>query len=121
MDGVTMTKFPPAKDHPVLPCFVSCAFFVLRVQNRMKLALIVTVVVCALVFLLLPDNSQGGKTKKGPLVTEKVCFNWVLNFTIARLPRSRLTANCFVNYDRLFALAGDLSNRAGNFLIFLRG
>lgn len=93
----------------------------LRVQNRMKLALIVTVVVCALVFLLLPDNSQGGKTKKGPLVTEKVCVNWVLNFTIARLPRSRLTANCFVNYDRLFGLAGDLSNRAGNFLIFLRG
>jgi len=83
--------------------------------------LVVTVVVCALVFLLLPDNSQGGKTKKGPLVTEKVCVNWVLNFTIARLPRSRLTANCFVNYDRLFGLAGDLSNRAGNFLIFLRG
>ena len=40
----------------------------------------------------------------------------LLNFTIARLPRSRLTANCFVNYDRLFGLAGDLSNRAGNFL-----
>lgn len=47
----------------------------LRVQNRMKLALVVTVVVCALVFLLLPDNSQGGKTKKGPLVTEKVFFD----------------------------------------------
>ena len=72
----------------------------LRVQNRMKLALIVTVVVCALVFLLLPDNSQGGKTKKGPLVTEKVCVNWVLNFTIGGLqPISRDTDNNAAMYN----------------------
>ena len=51
----------------------------LRVQTIMKIALVVSIVACSLVFLLLPDNSEGGKTKKGPLVTEKVCVNWVLN------------------------------------------
>lgn len=41
----------------------------------MKIAVVVTFAICVLVFLLLPDDSQAGKTKKGPLVTEKVGFN----------------------------------------------
>lgn len=38
----------------------------------MKIAVVVTLAICVLVFLLLPNDSQAGKTKKGPLVTEKV-------------------------------------------------
>lgn len=41
----------------------------------MKIAVIVSLGVLALVFLLLPDNLEAGKTKKGPLVTEKVFFD----------------------------------------------
>ena len=42
----------------------------------MKIAVIVSLGVLALVFLLLPDNLEAGKTKKGPLVTEKVCAGY---------------------------------------------
>ena len=38
----------------------------------MKITIVIAFAICALVFLLLPDDSQAGKTKKGPLVTEKV-------------------------------------------------
>lgn len=43
-----------------------------RALTIMKIAAVVTFAICALVFLLLPDDSQAGKTKKGPLVTQKV-------------------------------------------------
>lgn len=43
-----------------------------RALRIMKIAAVVTFAICALVFLLLPDDSQAGKTKKGPLVTQKV-------------------------------------------------
>ena len=44
-----------------------------RAFTIMKIVAVVSFAICALVFLLLPDDSQAGKTKKGPLVTEKVC------------------------------------------------
>ena len=43
-----------------------------RAFTIMKIVVVVSFAICALVFLLLPDDSQAGKTKKGPLVTEKV-------------------------------------------------
>lgn len=43
-----------------------------RARKIMKITLVIAFAICALVFLLLPDDSQAGKTKKGPLVTEKV-------------------------------------------------
>ena len=43
-----------------------------RALRIMKIAAVVTFAICALVSLLLPDDSQAGKTKKGPLVTQKV-------------------------------------------------
>lgn len=46
-----------------------------RALRIMKIAAVVTFAICALVFLLLPDDSQAGKTKKGPLVTQKVYFD----------------------------------------------
>jgi len=42
--------------------------------NIMKIAIVCMVIGC-LVFLLLPEKSDGGKTKKGPLVTAKVFFD----------------------------------------------
>lgn len=49
---------------------VRCMTF--RAFTIMKIVVVVSFAICALVFLLLPDDSQAGKTKKGPLVTEKV-------------------------------------------------
>ena len=43
-----------------------------RTFRVVKIIMLVTFAICTLVFLLLPGDSQGGKTKKGPLVTEKV-------------------------------------------------
>ena len=43
-----------------------------RARKIMKITIVIAFAICALVFLLLPDDSQAGKTKKGPLVTEKV-------------------------------------------------
>lgn len=48
-----------------------------RTFTIMKIVMVVSFAICALVFLFLPDDSQAGKTKKGPLVTEKVCLNFV--------------------------------------------
>ncbi|XP_068694204.1 peptidyl-prolyl cis-trans isomerase B-like isoform X2 [Montipora capricornis] len=47
-----------------------------RAQTIMKIAVTVSLGVLALVFLLLPDNLEAGKTKKGPLVTEKKGFGY---------------------------------------------
>ena len=63
-----------AKHHSV--CFCSCGSMSFRAQTIMKIAVIVSLGVLALVFLLLPDNLEAGKTKKGPLVTEKVCAGY---------------------------------------------
>ncbi|KAJ7365825.1 hypothetical protein OS493_002546 [Desmophyllum pertusum] len=46
-----------------------------RAITIMKIAAVVIFAICALVFLLQPDESQAGKTIKGPLVTEKVFFD----------------------------------------------
>lgn len=43
-----------------------------RTFRVVKIIMVVSFAICTLVFLLLPGDSQGGKTKKGPLVTEKV-------------------------------------------------
>ncbi|XP_073241837.1 peptidyl-prolyl cis-trans isomerase B-like [Porites lutea] len=46
-----------------------------RTFRVVKIIMVVSFAICTLVFLLLPGDSQGGKTKKGPLVTEKVFFD----------------------------------------------
>lgn len=43
-----------------------------RIFRVVKIIMVVSFAICTVVFLLLPGDSQGGKTKKGPLVTEKV-------------------------------------------------
>ena len=43
-----------------------------RTFRVVKIIMVVSFAICTLVFLLLPGDSQGGKTKKGPLVTDKV-------------------------------------------------
>ena len=45
-----------------------------RAKTIMKIVVVVSFAICALIFLLLPGDSQAGKTKKGPLCTEKVGF-----------------------------------------------
>lgn len=43
-----------------------------RIMKTLRVVVVVAVATGILVFLLMPGESDGGKTKKGPLVTEKV-------------------------------------------------